>query len=273
MIRRIVQIIAALIANCAFLLGQPFPGSIYQGPLKRICSPGLNCYSCPYAIFACPIGTLQNFAAGTAYRLSLYVTGFLVLIGTLTGRLVCGWICPCGLVQELLHRLPSRKIRLPPPARHLRWASLVLFVFLFPALTGQPSFCRFLCPAGTLEAGAPLVAFDPWVRSLIGTLFGVKAAFLVLFALGAIFICRFFCQTACPLGLIYGFFNRVAVWGLFYDPERCLDCGACARACPVSLRPREKEFLSGACIRCLKCLRACPRSCFRFGSAVMRRKF
>lgn len=270
--RRLVQIIAAIGANCAFLLGQPFPGSIYQGPLKRICSPGLNCYACPYAVLSCPIGTLQHFAAHVSYRLSFYVAGFLILIGTLSGRLVCGWICPFGLFQELLHRLPSRKIRLNRAARHLRWAVLAVFVILLPVLTGQPSFCRFLCPAGTLEAGAPAVAFNPPLRELIGTLFGIKAAVFLLFALGSVFVYRFFCRTACPLGLLYGLFNRVAVWGLSYDPDRCLSCGECARACPVGLKPDREEFLSGECIRCLRCQRACPQSSLRFGIAGTGRK-
>ena len=266
--RKIVQIVAALAANCAFLLGQPFPGRIYQGFLKQGCSPGLNCYACPYAVLACPIGSLQYFAAGVFYRLSLYVSGFLILVGTLTGRLVCGWICPFGLVQDLLHRLPSRKILLPPRLRHLRWAALLLLVFLLPALTGKPSFCRFLCPAGALEAGVPMAVFNPAVRETIGLLYGIKIAFLLLFAGGAVFVFRLFCQTACPLGLIYGLFNRVAVWGLEYDPDRCARCGACARACPISLNPSAGDYRSNACIRCLQCLRACPRACFRFGTVV-----
>ncbi len=270
--RRLVQIVAAIAANGAFLLGQPFPGGLYQGPLKRICSPGLNCYSCPYALLSCPIGALQHFAAHLSHRFSFYVSGFLVLVGTLSGRLVCGWICPFGLVQELLHRLPGRKLTLPRLSRHLRWAVLLLLVFLLPALTEQPSFCRFLCPAGTLQAGAPTLAADPSVRPLVGLLFGIKAAFLLLFAGGAVIVYRFFCRVACPLGLIYGLFNRVAVWGLRYDPDRCLSCGECARACPVGLKPDREEFLSGECIRCLRCQRACPQSSLRFGIAGTGRK-
>lgn len=266
-IRRIIQVTALVLVNISFLLGQPLPAGIYQGSLKQFCSPGLNCYACPYAVLACPIGSLQYFIAYGAYHFSVYILGFLILVGTLFGRLVCGWICPFGLFQDLLYLIKTPKIKLFPPLRHLRWLALIGLVLLLPLLTQKSSYCRLLCPAGTLQGGIPFAIFSSQVRALVGSLYFLKIAILVLLAVGSVFIFRLFCRTLCPLGLIYGFFNRISILGLNFEAGRCTDCGECEEACPADLKPQRGDFLTGECIRCLKCHDACPHNCFRLGIA------
>ncbi|MDP8236371.1 MAG: 4Fe-4S binding protein [Candidatus Erginobacter occultus] len=267
-LRKIVQGLAAAAANSAFLLGQTRIDRIYQGPLKQFCTPGLNCYACPYAVNACPLGSLQYFIGYGKYHFSLYVAGFLLLFGALAGRLICGWICPFGLVQDLLYKIKSPKFRLPGPLRHLPWLALLGFVILVPLLAGSPGFCRFICPAGSLQGGVPFGIFSSQIRSLVGTLFFVKIAILVFFLAGSVFLFRLFCRTACPLGLIYGFFNRIALLGLTFDRSSCNECGLCEKACPVDLVPQRGGYLSGACIRCLNCRDVCPQGSFRFGLRI-----
>lgn len=264
-IRRFIQIIASIAVNSAFLLGQPLPNRVYQGPWKQICSPGLNCYACPYATTACPIGSLQHFIGYGTYHFSIYISGFLLFLGAGFGRLICGWICPFGLVQELIHKIPTPKIKLFPPIGYLRWVALLGLVFFLPFIFSEPSYCRYICPAGSLEGGIPFGIFSSQVRSMIGTMYFIKLGILLIFLGGSVLIFRFFCRTACPLGLIYGFFNRISALGFSFTPDRCTDCGLCAKACPVDLRPDKREYLKGECIRCLKCVNACPQKCFKFG--------
>lgn len=264
-LRKIIQGLATVAANSGFLLGQTRIDRIYQGPLKQFCTPGLNCYGCPYAINACPLGSLQHFIGYGKYHFSLYVAGFLLLFGALAGRLICGWICPFGLVQDLLHKIKTPKFRLPRPARYLPWLALLGLVILFPLLFESPGFCRFVCPAGSLQGGVPFGIFSSQVRSLIGKLYFFKISLLIFFLVGSVFVFRLFCRTACPLGLIYGFFNRFALFGLSFDRLRCTDCGLCEKACPVDLSPQAGDYLAGACIRCLNCRDVCPQNCFEFG--------
>ena len=87
-------------------------GKIYTGKLKNACVPGLNCYSCPGAVGACPIGSLQAVIGSWNFKMAYYVVGFLIFIGAMVGRLICGFLCPFGLIQDLLNKIPfPKKIR------------------------------------------------------------------------------------------------------------------------------------------------------------------
>ena len=81
-------------------------GKLYQGGGKAVCVPGLNCYSCPGAAGACPIGAFQAVVGSSKFRFSYYITGILILLGVLLGRFICGFLCPFGWFQELLHKIP-----------------------------------------------------------------------------------------------------------------------------------------------------------------------
>ena len=106
--RRIIQLYAALLYN-AHVKGF-ITGEIYSGGGKMLCVPGLNCYSCPGAAGACPLGALQNALAASGSRTPVYVLGMLMLFGVTLGRTICGWLCPFGLIQELLHKIPTVKL-------------------------------------------------------------------------------------------------------------------------------------------------------------------
>jgi polyferredoxin len=265
--RRLVQFAAALAAN-AHLTGFA-EGRIYQGPVKQVCVPFLNCYSCPGALGACPVGSYQVMLAMSGHSVSLYVAGVVTTAGALGGRLVCGWLCPFGLLQEVLAR--PRVCRLPVP-RPLLWikylmlaAVLFLPVLLINSSTGlgAPYFCTYVCPAGTLEAGLLVGLRDPALRALMGPLFIWKVAVLAAFLVAMRFVYRPFCRTACPLGAFYGLFNPVSLWRIRHDAGRCRQCHTCREACPLQLAvdrsPNHPE-----CVRCLECVRACPTAALAF---------
>ena len=163
-------------------------GTIYKGKLKFVCLPGLNCYSCPGALGSCPIGAFQAVIASRDYKLTYYVTGFLMLVGAVLGRFVCGWLCPFGLVQDLLYKIPfPGKRKLLPGDRwlkYLKYAILIGFVILLPLTVldvvgqGQPWVCKWICPSGTLLGGIPLVSANPSLRGALGGLFTWKMAVL-----------------------------------------------------------------------------------------------
>ena len=118
---------------CAALLTNPhlpnlLQGQIYRGKGKTVCVPGLNCYSCPAATGACPIGAVQSVIGSSKFKFSYYVTGTLILLGVLLGRFVCGFLCPFGWFQELIHKIPLPKKKLSTkklrPLQYLYWEQL-----------------------------------------------------------------------------------------------------------------------------------------------------
>ena len=247
-------------------------GQIFAGASKSICVPVLNCYSCPGALGACPIGALQTVLGRG--RFPFYVLGLMMAFGVVLGRAICGLLCPFGLVQDLLHKIPLPKYQLPTRLdRALRWLKyivLALLVVLLPLLAAiqsgiaTPFFCEFLCPAGTLGGALPLMATNPSLRALAGALFGWKFAVLVLIVFAAILIPRPFCRYLCPLGAFYSFFNGVSFYGITLEEARCTSRGRCAQVCPMGVDVRESPN-SAECIRCGQCSAACPTGAIRQG--------
>lgn len=243
-------------------------GKIYRGKLKSVCVPGLNCYSCPGALGACPIGSLQAVMDSGKFQVSCYVFGFLILFGTCLGRFVCGWLCPFGLVQDLLHWIPIFRKRKNLPGHsvlvYLKYGVLALFVLILPATVavtvtgmGEPWFCKYICPSGTLLGGLPLLAANPSFRSAAGALFGWKFAVLLAVILLSVKYYRPFCKYLCPLGAVYGWFNPIALYRLRVDEDKCVKCSACQKACGMDIPVWEKPN-SVECIRCGDCRAVCP---------------
>lgn len=242
-------------------------GKIFTGVTKIICVPGLNCYSCPGALSSCPIGAVQAVLASRNYRFTFYVTGFLLIFGAFLGRLVCGWLCPFGLVQDFLYKIPFiRKFRRLPGdrwVRFLKFGILAGFVIFLPLFLenivgqGQPWFCKQFCPSGILMAGIPLVAANPPLRVATDGLFVWRIMLLGMLFFLSILVYRPFCRYACPLGAVYGLFNRVASYRLVIDYEKCTRCGICEHACRMEIRVFETPN-SIECIRCGACKKACP---------------
>ena len=249
-------------------------GGLYQGAGKTVCVPGLNCYSCPAASGACPIGAFQAVVGSSKFSFSYYITGFLILLGVLLGRFICGFLCPFGWFQELLHKIPTKKLSTKrlKPLTYLKYAVLLVMVFLLPAFLvndvgmGDPFFCKYLCPQGVLEGAIPLSLANSGIRAALGKLFTWKFSILLsVIALSVLFY-RPFCKWLCPLGAFYALFNRVSLFQMKVDKNKCVSCGKCARACKmdvdVTKTPNHTE-----CIRCGMCIRACPTKavCFRYG--------
>ncbi|MDR1134844.1 MAG: 4Fe-4S binding protein [Clostridiales Family XIII bacterium] len=274
--RKLIQTAFVILTNSnfsGFLTGQ-----VYSGGLKRLCAPGLNCYACPGALGSCPIGAMQNSLGDPIYRFSFYATGFLALFGVLFGRMICGFLCPFGLIEELLY-MPAKHIkrRFPPAGalleknhlhpifRYLKYAILLLFVILLPLFAldsfgfGIPWFCKYICPSGMVMGASPVLSAQPGLLSLTGWIFYVKLAVCALIILFSMISHRFFCKYLCPLGAVYGLFNGISFYRMSVDTEKCVSCGECGKLCPMGVRPNESPN-SAECIRCGSCVDKCPHN-------------
>jgi len=269
--RVIIQIISAVIYNLNF---KGFTeGKIYKGDIKGVCVPGLNCYSCPGAIAACPLGSLQSSLNGLKFKLPLYIIGTLIIFGILFGRMICSFLCPFGLIQELLNKIPSPKLKKNKWTRRLsllKYVFLLIFVFAIPLYSlinngvSVPAFCKYICPAGTLEGGIPLVAANNDLQKIAGDLFNWKIFVLAVIVIASVFIYRFFCRFICPLGAIYSLFNRCAVFGVSVDKSKCVNCNKCVRFCKMDTN----KINDRECIRCGECKTVCDKNAIIFAPRI-----
>ena len=267
-----IQSAATLLTNIH--IPNLFKGKIYQGNVKTMCVPGLNCYSCPAATGACPIGAFQAVVGSSKFKFTYYITGFFILLGVLLGRFICGFLCPFGWFQDLLHKIPGKKLSTAKlkPLRYLKYVILVVFVILLPVFVtnslgmGDPFFCKYICPQGVLEGAIPLSLANSGIRAALGHLFTFKFTILVLFIILSILFYRPFCKWICPLGAIYSLFNKVSFLKIQVDHEKCVGCQKCSRVCKMDVNvvdtPNHPE-----CIRCGECMKACPTDaiCYHYG--------
>lgn len=267
-----IQAAATLLTNIH--IPNLLKGKIYQGNVKTMCVPGLNCYSCPAATGACPIGAFQAVVGSSKFKFTYYITGFFILLGVLLGRFICGFLCPFGWFQDLLHKIPGKKLSTAKlkPLRYLKYVILVVFVILLPAFVtnslgmGDPFFCKYICPQGVLEGAIPLALANSGIRAALGHLFTFKFTILALFIILSILFYRPFCKWICPLGAIYSLFNKVSFLKIQIDHEKCVGCQKCSRVCKMDVNvvdtPNHPE-----CIRCGECMKACPTDaiCYHYG--------
>ena len=272
--RKIVQLYSALLYNThvrGFISGE-----IYRGAAKFTCVPGLNCYSCPAAVGACPLGAIQNALGAANHRVGWYVLGIILLYGVILGRTVCGWLCPVGLMQELLHKIPTFKLAKSRLTRALSWLKYVFLAVLAVIMPlwyavrhdmPMPGFCKYICPAGTLEGAVGLLSnpANSDMFGMLGAFFTGKFTVMVIIALACVFCYRAFCRFICPLGAIYGCFNSFNIVGVKVDGDLCTSCGSCVRFCKMNVR----HVGDRECISCGECAKVCGRKAiaFRFGSS------
>jgi len=234
------------------------------GPeFKWLCLPVLSCHSCALSWFACPIGVLVHFSG---YHLfPLFALGAILLLGLLFGRILCGWVCPFGFLQDLMYKIPGRKWTLRAWTGWIKYGVLAVGVIALPFLLGSEtwwSFCR-ICPASALQVSTPgLIAEGPSYLSLAT---GIKFTFLFAILGFVVVSHRGFCKTACPIGAILGPLNHVAFWAIgMPKKEACSMCGKCDKVCPMDGEPsgRVADDLApnraADCIVCHDCQSSCP---------------
>ena len=272
--RRLIQLYSALLFN-SYLKGY-ISGSIFKGATKNFCTPGLNCYSCPGAVTSCPLGALQNSFSSSGKTAPYYMLGIIMLYGIIFGRWICGWLCPFGLIQDLLHKIKTPKLKKNRVTRVLsffKYLLLAVFVVIIPLLYMTkdfplPAFCKYICPAGTV-GGAIGLLINPNNESMfgmLGPLFTWKFALAISIIVGTVFIYRLFCRFICPLGALYGLFNKFSLFGITLEKSKCINCGKCISVCEMDIH----HVGDHECISCGKCVGVCPTKAISYkGSKII----
>ncbi len=160
-----------------------------------------------------------------------------------------------GFLLDIFLKIRIKKIDLT----FLKYIFLIFLATFIVFFTDEPWFCK-LCPQGTLEAGIPLVLYDPEnsLKTMVGLFFYLKILILIIIFILAIFIKRIFCKVICPIGAIYSLFNKISLFHLEVDKEKCGKCNICIKVCPTDINVYENANQTD-CIRCLECYYQCPK--------------
>ena len=269
--RRLIQLYSALLFNC-YIKGY-ITGDIFKGATKNFCTPGLNCYSCPGAVTSCPLGALQNAFSASNKTAPYYMIGIIMLYGLMFGRWICGWLCPFGLMQDLFYKIKTPKHKKNVFTRVLsclKYVILVVFVIVIPLLYMTrdfplPGFCKYICPAGTV-GGALGLLINPnneGIFEMLGPLFTWKFALAISILVGTIFVYRLFCRFLCPLGAMYGLFNKFSLFGIKLEKDKCVNCGKCISVCKMDIH----HVGDVECINCGECISVCPTKAITYKGA------
>ena len=220
--------------------------------------PFLYCHGCPFSIFGCPIGLIQNFIVRG--QVSLFTIGSLGIYGVIFGRMFCGWACPFGTLHDILAKLGGKRTL----KKTRFWYTKYIILFLTIILTWlflDTVFCKF-CPSGSLFAAIPYRIIRP--NFDYGLFFNVHIVTLIITVVLALLISRFWCRYLCPLGAIAGAFNKVSLVSISLDESKCVMCKACLKNCPMGINSLKEIGKSTDCILCGECIENCQEKALKF---------
>jgi len=263
--RLISQIILLFSANLGY------PG--YPGLKTGFCYPFFYCQACPAATSACPLRSLeQSVDKGSfTWRLFLYPLLIIGFLGVLTGRAVCSWACPIGLLQRGTGRIArkfkryqiSRILGRHKAEKYLRYTKyflLIGFVFVTSYLIGF--IFTDICPVGFLTGTIPTLILNPGKFIPNNFFLGALIIFILFFVL-IFLIERGWCRYFCPVGALLAPFNKISFLHISVDTKDCTHCNVCSYECPMGIdvpnMHRDPE-----CILCGKCVSACPQKHITF---------
>jgi len=263
--RRIVQAVSAIALNSNF----------GRFATEGFCIPVMNCEACAAAWLGCPIGLMGGRIGFRAFP--LMVVASVVVSGLLFGRFLCGWVCPMGFLQDLLHRIPGPKIRLPRFLTFGKYAFLAISVVAVAWFLGKESglfYCK-ICPTASLQVVIPtMIADGDWqVAGARALRLGILAVVLVLAVLNH----RAFCKVMCPVGAMTALAGRRSLLAVRMNADKCLRCKACDRACPMDVKVEACKDtgrrINGdpECVECLTCESVCTKQAIHNNSRILKR--
>lgn len=233
-----------------------------------LCFPFFYCHACPTASSACPIRAIEQSVYKESFTWKFLLYPFLILgtIGILSGRAVCGWACPIGLLQRGTAKV-ARRIRNHPFAqklgqhkiekylRYIKYINLIGLALVTSYLIGF--MFTDICPIGFLTGTIPILALYPG-KFVPNSFFMIALVVFILFIILIFIVERGWCRYFCPVGAILAPFNKISLLHIHIDKEKCIHCNACSDICPMGIDVPEMNR-DPECILCGKCIKVCPK--------------
>ncbi len=191
---------------------------------------------------------------------------FFIILAVIGNKIICGWACPFGALQELIYSIPIlkkiKKKKLPFVVTNTIRACLfiAMLLFLFGIIGGRRGFViyHYVNPFN-------LFNLDFEAFSILLT--------IIIALLASFSVYRPFCQFICPFGLVSWIAERFSIFGVRIDKEKCTQCGACIKACPLEAAEGQVtgKRLPADCFSCARCLNVCPTDAIKYGGRQKRK--
>ncbi len=243
------------------------------------CYPFFYCNACPAATSACPLRSMELsvykvFNNPNNFSLKLFLYPIIILggVGILSGRAVCGWACPIGLLQRAtgkIARLLKKKLpflkrlgqhKIERYIRYTKYFTLIGLVFLTSIFIGF--VFTDICPVGMLTGTFPIMILKPDVY-VPASYFYPALIIFILFLLLIFLVERGWCRYFCPVGAFLAPFNKISLVHMKVDVKNCKHCNICSDICPMGIdvpnMNRDPE-----CILCGKCVSECPYNVVKY---------
>jgi polyferredoxin len=195
---------------------------------------------------------------------NVHAAGFFLFVSFLAMSVVfrksfCSWLCPVGTLSEYLWKLGRRTFRrnfqLPRWAdialRSLKYILLSFFAYAVASMSAA-AIAEFLGSPYALIVDVRMLNFFRYLGS-------TTALVILGLVVASVLIKNFWCRYLCPYGAFLGLASLLSPTRITRNPDTCIDCAKCAKACPSAL-PVDKliQIRSDECTGCLECVAVCP---------------
>jgi ferredoxin len=188
---------------------------------------------------------------------------FFILLAIIGNKIICGWACPFGSLQELIYSLPilkkikSKKLPFAVTNFVRTLFFIVMLVILFGIIGGKKGMVvyHYVNPFNLFN-----LDFDEVSISIS----------IIVFLSVAVFVYRPFCQLICPFGFISWAFEKISFNRVKIDFKLCTNCKTCVKACPLEAAKGilEKKKFRADCFSCTRCLKVCPVDAIEYKSVL-----
>ena len=211
---------------------------------------GMGMHPSPLCVMEKPFMFLNLGRGIPIIFISIFVS--IVILTIIGNKLFCGWVCPLGAIQEIIHRIPlPRKLKIKLPFQMTNSVRILIFIlFIILLFSIGKSIYPYLNPFEFFHWGFGLLAIVCFVVALVA----------------GIFIFRPFCYVICPLGLFTWIFEHVSLVRVKLDKDKCTQCNICVEKSPCPTIPSilDEKKSRPDCHPCGRCIEVCPENALKF---------
>ena len=206
-----------------------------------------------------PMGTIKDAVyllgkSGVVFFPRLIALVVFLLMVVLANKFICSWGCQFGVFQDFIFRINRNKKDTKGIFRQYKIPFVITNSVRILVFAGM-FVTAFVWVMDLFEHFDPFKIFKPGVIAWIG------GSFIGILLIASLFVYRPWCHFFCPFGLFGWLFEKLSIYRIRVDYDKCIDCGACEKACPSTVMSailRKNKKVIPDCFSCSSCVEVCP---------------